>query len=95
MAEKAEDADLDTLVEQVLASSRPPRGRPPSGFTKALTYAARYFDLRELGMPRWQAKVEVASEFGLTVEHVAACVKRVNELPSFKDLFEIDQTKDA
>jgi hypothetical protein len=72
------------------------RGRPPDGFAKAYKYWNQYWHLRlAQGMSPWHAKEEVARLNGRTVEHISACVKRLEETDPRELWEEPDGTEDA
>jgi hypothetical protein len=79
MNDKLGDKELDRRIKAVLAGRD--RGRPPSGFGKALRYADQYWELRRRGTSPWRAKKEVARVNSKTPHHISACVKMVDEAP--------------
>jgi hypothetical protein len=79
-----DDEDLNKRVSELLAavSSKRKRGRPATGFAKALKYADQYYEFIRSGKSRWRAIVEVAEENHKTPQHISTCRKMVEETDS-------------
>lgn len=85
---------LSAKLEALCPHCKRRRGRPPTGFAKALKYTDEVFELRRAGRSSWRAIVEIAAKNWKTPEHIAACVKRIKETDPHEYLLEPDRTED-
>jgi hypothetical protein len=82
MMDELDDKELDRRIAALTGGrSTRKRGRPPTGFSKALHYTDQVWALRRAKVPSWRARVEVAKLNRKTPEHISACVKMVSETP--------------
>jgi hypothetical protein len=93
--EPESDDDLDKRIAALTEAnpSRRPRsgrsrGRPRNGFEKALRYADEVYKLRFSGRSSWRAIVEAAENNRKTPQHIAHCVKMVDETDPHEYLFD-------
>lgn len=93
MRDKHDEKLLIARLDALCLGFRRRRGRPPTGVAKALQYTDEVYKLRFAGRSSWRAIVEVAVENQKTPEHIAACVKMINDTPPH-ELGEADRTED-
>jgi hypothetical protein len=94
MTEELDDKELNKMIAALLGGrSARRRGRPPTGFEKSIKYADQVWELRWRGVPSWTAITDVAEGNRKTPQHIAACVKMINDSPA-SEFWEHDKTDD-
>jgi hypothetical protein len=93
MSDDLEEKMVNKKIASLLSALPRRRGRPPTGFAKAIKYSDEYFALRVSGMSPWRAKQEVARRNRKTPEHISACVKMIDETPGH-EFWMHDETED-
>lgn len=95
MTDELDDKELDKRIAALVGGrSTRKRGRPPTGFAKAIGYADEVWRLRWEGMSPWRAKKEVAGVNRKTPEHISSCVKMIDDTPGH-EFWEHDETEDT
>ena len=71
------DLNARLAALMVIGDGRRSRGRPRTGFSKALYYSDQVDELIRSGMKRWTAVKAVATLNKKTPLHISACRKRI------------------
>jgi hypothetical protein len=94
MTDEPDQKLLDEEIAALLGPSiRRGRGRPRTGFAKALHYTEEVWEFRRRGLKVSAAVTKVAKQHGITAIHIYACMKTIADTDPREYLWEYDFTE--